>query len=414
MARNAFFAGFFILFQSSTLANFGIGIDGVLLTFAGFMLAMMSLLSASLLIYCLTNGRPRRKAAVKALSVAMFVPLAAFLVMQYAATGDVLASAEAAVLSPWLRHIPIAGWAASGITALIVGSVLEGLLWLGAVVLLFAGMIAFIQLSNPDYYEDVLVATETAFEKKRAMAEGNVQEISSASSKAVRQAGFALRGWGAAALFGKHVKESFRENRFGFLNLASVLIIAGSVIVGQFVKDLGILLQILMWMQIFLIGTGRGLRETYSHYIFMIPEPSLKKMVWSNLEIVARTLIESVLIFGISGVWLQAPLLAVLACVFAYTLFSYLLLSVNYLSMRFTGSDLSTGIMLMAYYIMVVVAMLPGVVIALAAGFAIGGDAGFFSGMALLCAWELGVGTLLFALSRGVLHDCDMGMMKSK
>jgi hypothetical protein len=416
MAKTAFLLSFFILFQASSLGNFGVDYSGVLLTFAGYILSVMTLLTASLVIYSVTNGKPRRKLAVKIITASLFVPMVVYAVAQYPAAGNIIAALESVITSPFLAFIPIAGWTASGVTALISGQIGAGLLWLGANVLLVAVMIAYILLSNPDYYEDVLVATETAYEKKRAAAEGNINaaSVSGKAAKAVKVSKTGIPYTGAAAIFGKHLRENFRENRFGLLTLPSVLIAAGGIVLAVVVGDISIILFSLPWAQIFLIGTGRGLKETYSHYIYMIPESSFKKIVWSNMEIITRTLIENVLMFGVAGAILRSNVVYILVCIVVYTLFSYLLLSVNYVFMRFTGADVSSGVLLMIYYFAVLLVTAPGVVLAVLAGLAIGGEAAFIVGLLVLTAWELLVGTVCFALSRGVLHDCDIAMMKTK
>jgi hypothetical protein len=69
MAKMAFLAGFFILFQSNSLSvSFGVGFDGVLLLLLGFMLAVGVLQILSLLIYSLSNGRPRRQILIPPVS----------------------------------------------------------------------------------------------------------------------------------------------------------------------------------------------------------------------------------------------------------------------------------------------------------------------------------------------------------
>jgi hypothetical protein len=412
MAKTAFIAAFFILFQATTLATFGVGYGGVLLTFAGFLIAMVALMLASLLIYSVTNGNPVRKRIVKCLVAALFLPLAVFVAVQYFSSGNIFAVMETAIASPFLRFVPVAGWTASGVTAFFAGEIATGLLFFGLDLLLCVGITAYILLSNPDYYEDVLVATETAYEKKRAMADGNLGAATTSKRKiTVSKTG--IRGLGATALFGKHMRESFRESRFGVLTLPSVLVIGGAIIITVFVRDLSVVLQILMWIQIMLIGTGKGLKETYSHYIYLIPESSFSKILWSNVEIMVRTLAESVLIFGIGGVIAGANLAYILACILVYTLFSLLLLGVNYLSMRFLGANISAGLLILFYYIAVILAMAPGLVAAIIIGSIIGGDAGFLVGILILSGWELAAGLGCFALSRGVLHNCDMAQMKT-
>ena len=252
MVKVSFWAGFFILFQSSSLANFGINYGGILVLFFVFMLTVMVLTILSLVIYCTTNGNPRRKRLVKVLTVAVFVPAVLYGVLQALPSGDVVGAVQSVLLSPWLSAIPIAGWASAGAIALVQGHFLAGILWLGLLVLAGAGMIAFIVLSRVDYYEDVLVATETAFEKKRAAEEGDMQATSAANAK-VKVTKTGVRGWGASALFYKHLRESFRQNRLVFFSLYTIItfvcIVAGSILLRGSV-DITLILQVLMWMQI--------------------------------------------------------------------------------------------------------------------------------------------------------------------
>jgi hypothetical protein len=413
MAKAAFLMCFFILYQVATLANFGIDYGGVLLTFASAMLSLMTLTVASLVIYSKTNGNPRRKLLVKIIAAAFFIPLILFTAMQYFATNDALATIETVVQSPFMRFIPVAGWTASGVTAFISGQAAAGICWLGANALLLCGMVVYILRSNPDYYEDVLVATETAYEKKRAVAEGNLNPMNAATRR-VKVTKTGIPGLGASAIFGRHCRESFRANRFGFLTLPSMLVAVGAIVLAVLGGDITLLLYCLPWVQIILIGTGRGLKDLYSHYIYMIPESSFKKIIWSNMEIVARTLIENVLMFGVAGLILRTSILHIAVCIVAYTLFSYLLLGVNYVIMRFTGADVSAGLLIFIYYLAVMLIIAPGVIAAIVVGVVVGGAGGYLLGLTILAAWELLAGTICFALSKGVLHDCDMAMIKTK
>ncbi len=407
LMKVSFLAGFFILFQANTLASFGIDYGGVLLTLGGFMLAVIVLSIVSLVIYNQTNGNPRRKLAVKVIACALCVPAVAYLAVKMLGGEGIIAALEAAIASPFLSYIPVAGWTASGVTLILAGELTAGLVYLGLNVLLGAGLVTYLMLSKTDYYEDTLVATETAFEKKRAIAEGNMNGTPS-SDKKIKVAKTGISGMGASAIFSKHIRESFRENRFGFLNLMSVLMIAGSVVMAYFVKDLVVLLQILMWMQVFLIGMGRGMKETYSHYIYMIPESSFKKMLWSNMEVIIKTLFESVMIFGLGGLIAGSNVFIAIGSGAVFTMFSVMLLGINYLSMRVTGADISAGMLLMLYMIAVIVIVAPGLAAALVVGFGIGGTWGTVVGLCILAAWELLAGLVCLALSKGVLDWCDM------
>lgn len=413
LAKVAFFAGFFLLFQASTFAMFGIDFGGLLIVWLCFMMDVVVLSIVSLLLYNVTNSRPRRKMTAKIAAILMFVPLTVFMAVKMIETQDFPGTLELAVRSPFMKLVPIAGWTAAGVTDLFRGQLLRGLLYLGANLVLGLCMIVYILMSRMDYYEDTLVATETVFEKKRAAASGNINEAQN-TGKHVKVSKTGISGRGAGALFGKHMRESFRQSRLGFLTFTSVIIVISSIVVMYMTGELMMVLQILMWMQIFLIGTGRGLRETYTHYIYMIPESSFKKIIWSNMETVAKTLLESVLIFGIGGVLTGAGPVLILGSIVAYTLFSVLLLGVNYLSMRFTGANISSGLLIMIYCLAVMLIIAPGAAAAVITAIAIGGTPGMAAAFFVLSAWELIAGAVCFLLSRGVLDNCDLPTMKPR
>jgi hypothetical protein len=294
-------AGLFILFQGNSLSSaFGVGFGAVFIILLGFILAVSMLQIASLFIYTLTNGNPARKRTTRLICTALFAPLICYAAVALISAGDLNAALEGVLRSPVFAWTPVAGWASEGIVALISGDVSYALIFFGLIALLGAVLIGYIALDDPDYYEDVLVATETAFEKKRAMAEGQVN-TASPSAKPVKVAKTGVAGFGASTLLHKHLRESFRANRFGLWGLPSLLMVAGAALFALFLRGedgaLVVLMQSLMWAQVFLIGTGRGLKELYSHYLYLIPESSFSKVVWSNLETVLKTSVESLAIF---------------------------------------------------------------------------------------------------------------------
>ncbi|MDR0452862.1 MAG: putative ABC exporter domain-containing protein, partial [Treponema sp.] len=370
MAKTAFYAGFFIIAQGySICAAFGTGFGAVLLLLLAFALAVVLLLILSMIIYRAANGRPARKLAVRLAVPAAFLPLAVYGVLQFARTGDPRAALEKALASPAFAWTPVAGWASEGAVALIRGDG-AGFLFLSLLPLAGALLAVYFALSNPDYYEDVLAAAETSFERKRAVAEGRAQDAAFPPKRA-RVTKTGLGGSGAAALFYKQLRESFRANRWGLWGFPSFFMIAAAAVAALFVRGSGgmpVVLQILMLVQIYLIGTGRGIGELYFHYVYLIPESSFSKILWGNLELVFRTLAESVFMFGAAGLILGEGLPLVALSGLVYALFSLLLISVNYLSLRWTGASPGAGPLVFLYTLAVAAVMLPGVIIAVAAG----------------------------------------------
>lgn len=411
LTRNSFYATFFILFQYNSLSLFGTDFGGVFLILACFILANIVISILALIIYNLTNQRPRRQLAVKLLTAAAFTPLMLCFLTVLIQSGDPMNSLTAAITSPFLVGIPIVGWIAAAITAFFGGEIITGFFFLGLHLLMGGVLLIYILRSKADYFEDSLVATETAFEKTRALAEGNITAIQYTKRK-VKVAATGIRGTGVAAIFGKHLREVFRQSRWGFLNLTSLFIIGGGIAAIYFTKNLLTTLQVMMWIQIILINTGRGLQETYLHYLYLIPEPSYKKILWSNMEVIIKVLLENLLIYGLGGLLTGAPLLSIIAAISAATLFSLLLIGINYLFLRFTGANISNGMLLMFYYLAVIIFMAPGLAAAIIIGLAVGQTAGTITGLLILSGWELMVGMICLVLSQGVLDNCDMPVIK--
>ena len=412
MIGMAFFAGFFILFQWGTLGTwFGINFGGLLLILLVYMLAISLFQILSLLIYSLTNGRPKRKTAVKIGSVILFMPMMAVFARYFIGSdGDIVAAAEALLHSPITAWTPIVGWSASAILAFFSGRLLFSLLFLGVLIAFGIILILIVLLSNPDYYEDVLVATETAFEKKRAAEEGTATFDHFKTAKKVAD-NKPLRGNGASALFYKHMRESFRANPLGIWGMWSILMVVG-VAAGSFfmrmndggADSIAVILQIVMWIQLFMVGTGRGVSELSSHYIYMIPAPPFTKLLWNNWEAVAKVTAESLVAFTAAGIILQAPPLMIAAAIWTYIAFTLMLIGLNHLILRWAGIAKSAGILAVMYLLIVALIMLPGLIPALIIGFMYGAAIG----IGILALWLTLAALGCFWLSKGILHRCDM------
>ncbi len=413
MTKTAFWAGFFILYMGGNLKRvFGEGYGSVVILFVTFLLMTVLLSILSLVLYNLTNGRPARKRLVKGITAVLFVPLLAVFAAQLVQGSALLPALEQTLRSPVLSWTPIAGWGAQSALSWIGGAGTDGLLFAAPLVLLFAGLLAYILLGNMDYYEDVLVATETSFEKKRALAEGQTNAEAILNTKKTKVTKTGVGGAGASAFLYKHVRETTRASVLGLLSWQSILMILGAGVLAYLLRgESGIclmVLQIIMWIQIFLIGTGRGIKETMTHYIYLVPESSFQKILWSNMEPVVKVLIESALLFGLAGGLSGDALLVIIGSITVYTLFSMMLIGVNYVSMRWFGTELGVGILLTVYILAVLILIAPGLIAAIVVGSALGGTMGTVLGLGILSLWELLAAFGCFALSRGVLHSCDI------
>jgi hypothetical protein len=214
----------------------------------------------------------------------------------------------------------------------------------------------------------------------------------------------------------KHLREMFRENRLGIINIATLLLTVIAAIVAVVARDsvnLVMITAFMMYIQMMKIGTGRGLKELYTHFIYMAPQPPFQKMLWSNVEIMLKAFVEAVLVFGVAGVLMGEAWYVIVSAVISYSLFSFFVLSVNYLSMRFAGHDVSPMVLIILYMLGMIFIMAPAIIPAIIVGILIGGPLGMAAGLLIVAGWVTLMSAVCFYASRGILHNCDMPVVKS-
>jgi hypothetical protein len=413
MSNTAFFMGFFILFQGASLSLwFGLDFSAVLPLLLGTFLAVFCLIIFSLVIYSFSNSRPRRKGLVRLFALAAFLPMVLYGTQQYLQTGDMARTLKQVLGSPFFAWTPVAGWAAEGAIALIRGGLGRGLFFLALPLLGSALLILYVILSRSDYYEDVLVAAEGTFEKKRAAADGQLAAAMTSAAK-TRVAKTGIAGSGAAVFFFKHLRESFRANPLGLWGLPSFLLVAGTALGAFFLRhdEHGplALMPTLLWIQIFRVGMGRGMQELYSPALYLIPASPFSKILWSSLEQVLQTLVEAAGMFAAAGIIMGVSPWIAAEEALVYTLSCPHLISINILSLRWTGANLSSGILLIFYGLTALLFMLPGLIGAVFAYIFWGLPAA----LGVFAAWETLAALGCFALSRGILHRCDMPAIRT-
>lgn len=405
-------AGIFILFQGSSFRLFGLGNSAMFLFLGGFVLSMILSEIMSMCIYTYTNQNPERKKLVRIISFIPLIPFAIDFLRKFLATSSLEEAVLAGAKGGALRFLPISGWTTEGIFGVIAGDYGRAALFIGINLALGIVLLLLVTFGKSDYYEDVLVATETAFSKKQAAASGDLNALST-TKRAVKVRESNIRGSGAKALFGKHILESMRGNRFKILDTSSLFIIVIAAAMAYFISGGNTLLIILaasMYLQCFLIGTGRGLKELYSHYIYMIPATSFSKIVWSNMEVVFKSTIESILMFTAAGIIARENPAIITACIFVRCAFTLLLISTNILSMRIFKDVINQGFLLLLYFLFIVIAIAPGIAFAIVFSYV----AHLSAGLLAMILWEVALSLLFFYLSRGVLHSCDIPTMQKK
>jgi len=423
--KTLFLGSFFIFFQLQWMRSaFGVG-PGALIPL-GFGYVLMSFVGNVLaqVIYAFTNGVPRRKNIAKVLVVLALVPVAGLFLFEMMNVGwDFWAGLPDFLGSPIVDFTPVVGWTAAGIFAFISGDVVWGLIFLGLLIGFAVVCIIVLYVKNPDFYEDTLSATETAFEVQRAAQEGDMSTAIGATGRDIKIKGTGLRGIGANVFLFKHLRESLRASRFGLWGFGSLALIIGAIVLAFFTRPdyvyemmdwFGPLMSVtitFIFISTFTHDVSRGSVETYSHYIYMIPESAFKKWIWAHGEVMLKVIPEAIVTFASVGLILGASIGATVVAAVTYVMFKFYLCGINLAFMRIYGSKMSGGVIIFIYYVVVFVPLIPGVVAWVIIGIAFPTVVGMTIGMLVFTLWQLSLGLFCFVISKSVLHNCDMPVL---
>lgn len=402
---------------------FGITWQDMALIILGFAICIFLAAFCSMAIYVRTSGKENATGTLRACiyaAAAAYLLWAAFtckeqLLPLLSGGKDYTAALEAGAgffsSFPGLLF-PVSGWAAGIIGGLLAGS--PGMVLAGAAlcILLVAALTLLVATSKNNYYEDVLESAEVAQSNVTAQKEGKVQEIVPKNVK-VGKTGLG-KGWGASTLFYKHRIENRRAGVFFLSNMSLIFLaitLLMSFVMGRSMDGEAALIATFAmgtYMQIFSEALGRFNRELIKPYIYLIPDPPLKKLLYAIEETLLADCVEAAVLFVPVGLIVGAGPVDIALCIVARISFALLFTAGNVLVERVFGT-VSSKMLVMFFYIVVLLAMiLPGA----AAGAALQavlpeafGMAGLFLGMAVV---NVSISVLVLYLCRSLLQYAEL------
>ena len=162
------------------------------------------------------------------------------------------------------------------------------------------------------------------------------------------------------------------------------------------------------YMQIFSESMGRFNLELIKPFIYLMPEPPLKKLLYCMKETLISDVIEAIIIFVPAGLLVKADVLIIVLCIVARISFSLLFTAGNILVERVFGSVSSKMMVLFFYFLALVVMALPGIAAGIGLMFLLPesfGFAGMFLGMT---AVNVPLSLLVMYLCRNLLQYAEL------
>lgn len=363
--------GLFILYQSETLRQlYGAGASAIFFIFTGYVFTVLLSQMTAMLIYSFTSSDDKKRNLVKGVYYsAVGVFIAAALYISYMSDGISLASLTRAVNSKLFILFPVSGVIKAGVEGAMEGQYLHTLFSFFAVVLLVGVYYLIICRVKTDYYDDVLCATETSFSAVTARKEGKVADDAPRNVK-VGKTGF-TKGIGASSVYYKHKTENRRGKVF-LLSMSSLVFIALSAVYSFLFKDVPVSIFVLnAYLLMFSVASSRWAKELNYPYIYLIPEPPIKKLFYMLLADFPSLVIESILCFLPVYFFAKLSSIEALAMALGRVSLGILITGVNFILQRLIGSSERKVLIFTVYFLLISLFSLPGTVLATLTGMAL-------------------------------------------
>jgi hypothetical protein len=402
--------GLFLVFQYSWMQRiYGVSFGTLLLMLLCYALTVFFAQLTAMVLYSFISADEKRALPLKIFFYGLVAVYAVWAAVRLLTDTSRLFEEIALLGSHQLTFLfPVAGWISGIVAGAANGSstlILTGSLLCAFYLVILIGLVIF---SRADYYEDVLKTTEMNFSAITARKEGKVAE---AAPRRVRLGRTGLnRGQGASAFYYKHVIEN-RRGRVLILSPQSLVFVAAIIFASVFMKSAGVIgiFAFSTYMQLFSSALGRLVRELTKPYIYLVPEPPLKKLLYNVRESVPGTLAEAVIIFVPLAFILGLSLPEMIFCILARFTFAYLFIAGNILVERVFGTVTTKMLIFFFYFVSLMLMALPGIVLAvLLSVLQIQLISAAVTTMLALAIPNIAVTMLVFYLCRDVLQYAEL------
>ncbi|MEE0696904.1 MAG: putative ABC exporter domain-containing protein [Oscillospiraceae bacterium] len=356
----AIITGLFILFQYGWLhGSYGVSVPGMIAILLGYSFVLFTGQLTAMTIYCLTSGSDKKRRTARGVFIAVCVVWAGYIFYSCLGEGEFLSKLCAAASSSWAMYFPVAGWLCWAVAG-VLESELAGLVGLALWAVFCLALWLAMARADQDYYEDVLQSTETAFNAQAAAKEGRVTETGPKNLKLGRTG--LGGGEGASAFWYKHRIENRRSRTF-ILGGAELIFVIATIGFGFFMRDEGVVpvLAFAVYMQMFSSSMRRLPREMMKPYVYLVPEPPFKKLLWCIRESVGSFALMAVLIFVPLGLIMKLDPQTIAACCLVHFTYSYLLLAGNLVCERVFGRVNTRALILVFYFLVEILVCAPGI-----------------------------------------------------
>lgn len=395
--------GFFILYQSGTVCStYGVGFEVLIYILIGYGITVFLSQMTAMVIYSYTSSDERKSKIVKSIYTGIILCFALYAVYLCFSMGGInIPNLVLVSQDMTAKFFPVSGMISLAVCGAINGSVphiASGIAYCIVFWCLYRLAVKFI---NSDYYEDVLKSTENSFSAISARKEGKAAETAPKNVKTGKTG--LTKGYGAAAIYEKHKIENRRSKKLLLSGTSLVMVAINIVMTFAFSDEPVAVFAMSIYIMTMSVATGRWAKELSYPYIYLIPESSYKKLLYTIKSDIPSIILESILCCVPMYFICYITAIDTLGMILARISFGLLIISVNLFVQKIFGVSDKKRLIVFFYFILVMIFSIPGIAVAFGVGLATPFYIGFaFMAMAVT---NIAVALLLSIFNKKLLEE---------
>lgn len=343
----AFLATLLLLTQLMNLRfYFGLGWKDLLILMGTWLLLTVSMSILAMGIYSVTSVRPWIRKLIRFFIYAVLALIIGGVVMALWKNNTPIPTTLQYFNKPFLRIIPISGWASGLLTCSMAGEWYMAIVYAGLLLLIPMIGLLLVYANRSSYYEDVLLSIGHTY--------GNIEEERTPTRADVRRrsgkrGNSRLLGKrpGEVVLLQRQLTEQkrslmvlFDQNSLGMLAISVMLggILQSLMRKGMYPVIMQIIaLAVLCYGMLLLIPMGRFVEELRRPFIFLMPGTAFRKLFYASFASVLKAFVEGFLSLVVVSIFARLNPAYVLCGGFFYTSAAMLFCAAYLASLRVLG-----------------------------------------------------------------------------
>lgn len=381
--------------------------NGWIIIIGSFILLTIFNSVLSIFVYSIGSLNERYKKYIKIFLYALSILFVLGLAYNIFNSGNIKTSVINYMNLKAFNYIPIIGWLVNIIETAIIGYSHTTLIYSFLIIFtIFLGVFIIYNL-NLDYYENAMENSITKEELINRAKDGK-GKINPSSLK-LRKIKADFKYSGAKAIFSKQILEA-RKTGFIFLDKSTLIYSVFSLIYGYFMRDKGVnvLLYMLVYMNLIFSQSGQWTLELKNHYIYLIPESSVKKIIYATSIEIIKSFITGLIIFGIGSYIYKISIIQSLVLAFTFTSIIGIITYSNVVIRRLLGDIGSISLATFLRFIITIIFIIPGIVFATIWGATTDGFVGVYGTYIILIIYNMFASFILILFSRGIFEKLEL------